>query len=210
MIAILAFYLFATLTIVPAIAVIFARNPVQRAVADPRLLQRGGADAAGRGRVHRHAAGHRLRRRGRGAVPVRGDDARHRLRDLAQRVHPQPAVRDHHRARPFGRDRDRGQRMGGGAGIERPARPGDRPAQHRRLGAAALQPLSVPIRDRGADPAGGDDRRDRPHPSPAQGHAAAADFTPGPAPAAGRDQAHPARNRRGDEAGSRAVQGTRS
>ena len=47
------------------------------------------------------------------------------------------------------------------------------------LGAAALQPLPVPVRNRRADPAGGDGRRDRPHPSPAQGHAAAEDFAAG-------------------------------
>ena len=69
---------------------------------------------------------------------------------------------------------------------------GDRPAEHRRFGAAALQPVFVPVRNRRADPAGGDDRRDRAHPSPAQGHPAAEYFAPGAPPAAGRDQAHPA------------------
>jgi hypothetical protein len=49
------------------------------ALADPGVLQRGGPDGpVGRG-VHRDAAHHRLCRRGRGAVPVRGHDARHRL-----------------------------------------------------------------------------------------------------------------------------------
>ena len=43
---------------------------------------------------------------------------------------------------------------------------------------------TVPVRNRRADPAGGDDRRDRPYPSPPQGHEAAEDFAPGAPPAA--------------------------
>ena len=47
------------------------------------------------------------------------------------------------------------------------------PAQHRRARAAALQPLPVPVRDRGPDPAGRDDRRDRADPPQPPRHAAA-------------------------------------
>ena len=50
------------------------------AVSDPRLLQRGRAVRADRRRVPGDDPGHRLCRRGRGAVPLRRDDARHRLR----------------------------------------------------------------------------------------------------------------------------------
>ena len=112
-----------------------AQPGAQRAVADPGLLQRGGPDAAGRGRVHRHAAGHRLRRRGRGAVPVRGDDARRRFRVAALGLHPQLAVRAAGRAGPAGRDHHRRQRAQRRAAA-RATIPAATPAQHRRARAS--------------------------------------------------------------------------
>ena len=63
------------------------------ALADPRFLQRGRPVPADRRRVPRLPAGHRLRRRGRGPVPVRGDDARRRFRRAARRLRPLLAVR---------------------------------------------------------------------------------------------------------------------
>ena len=84
LIAILAFYLFATLTIASAIAVIFARNPVHSVLwLILAFFNAAGLMLLARRRVHRDAAGDRLRRRGRGAVPVRRHDARHRLRAAA-------------------------------------------------------------------------------------------------------------------------------
>src|SRR5262249_47702036 len=64
----------------------------------------------------------------------------------------------------------------------------------------ALQPLSVPVRDRRADPAGGDGRSDRAHaPAPARpAHAQHGEADP-PSPA-GCDEADPAGRGRGDEA----------
>ena len=88
MIAALAFYLFAGIVVrLGAGGRSCARNPVHsRAVADPRVLQCGRAVRAARRRVPRDDPGDRLCRRGRGAVPVRRDDARHRFRRAASRV----------------------------------------------------------------------------------------------------------------------------
>ena len=78
----------------PALRVITARNPVHGgAVPGARLLHRRGAvDAAAR-RVPRHRAGAGLCRRGDGAVPLRGDDARHQPRARARGLLAQPAAR---------------------------------------------------------------------------------------------------------------------
>ena len=69
------------------VLVVFARNPVHSVL----FLILAFFTAAGLfvllgRRVPGDAAGRRLRRRGRGAVPVRGDDARRRLRRAARRV----------------------------------------------------------------------------------------------------------------------------
>ncbi|CAA9509489.1 MAG: NADH-ubiquinone oxidoreductase chain J, partial [uncultured Sphingomonas sp.] len=125
------------------------------AVADPGLLQRGWPDVADRGRVHRDAAGDRLRRRRRGAVPVRGHDAGHRLLHLARRRHPQSSVRAADRDRAAGRDRDcsqRARRGAGGAGSGHGRKNRSR-AEHRGPGNAALQPLPDHIRIGRPDPA---------------------------------------------------------
>ena len=67
--------------------VIAAQNPVHSVLyPDPRLRQRGGAVRAAGRRVPGDDPGRRLCRRGRGAVPVRGDDARRRLRRAARRA----------------------------------------------------------------------------------------------------------------------------
>ena len=88
-----------------------------------------------------------------------------------------------------------------GPSLQRPRIPGAPSAQHRRARAAALQPLSVRVRDRRPDPAGGDDRRDRAHPPQPPRHPTAEDLAsrsrrrPGEAV----KHARPGR-RRGDEA----------
>ena len=194
LIAILAFYLFATLTIVPAIAVIFARNPVHSVLwlilaffnaAGLMLLV--GAEFIAMLLVIVYVGAvavlflfvvmmldidfASLRSGFTSNLPFGIIIALVLLAEIVIAVsawEAGPALSGRHVA-------------------------ATRPAQHRRSRAAALQPLPVTVRNRRADPAGGDGRRDRPHPSPAQGHAAAEDFAPGPPPPAGRDPAHPAR-----------------
>jgi hypothetical protein len=89
---VIAFYLFAAILLRGRGLSSCAQPGAFGAVADRRLLQRGGADGAGGRGIHRDAAGHRLCRRGRGAVPVRRDDARHRFRRTARRLHAQLAA----------------------------------------------------------------------------------------------------------------------
>ena len=60
------------------------------------LYERDDVDADA-GRVSRHHAGGGVRRRGDGAVPVRGDDAQHRHRRNAQRLLAQRPRRAHRR-----------------------------------------------------------------------------------------------------------------
>ena len=85
MIAALFFYIFAAILLASAAMVVTARNPVHsRAVPDPRLLQRRRPVPDRRRRVPGDDPGHRLCRRGRGAVPVRRHDAGHRLRGAAR------------------------------------------------------------------------------------------------------------------------------
>ena len=80
----LFFYLFAGVCIASAFMVIAAQNPgAFGAVPDPRLRERGRAVRAAGRRVPGDDPGRRLCRRGRGAVPVRGDDARRRFRRAA-------------------------------------------------------------------------------------------------------------------------------
>src|SRR6185437_4924156 len=177
-----------------------AQPGAQRVVADRLLLQRGRADAAGRSRVHRDAPGDRLCRRRRGSLSLRGDDARHRLRVAAHRLHAQPSVRNHHRAGAAWRDDRRRLRASGGAdggGSRDPRRAG---TEHRRARDLALHPLPVRVRDCRAHPAGGDDRRDRAHPSRPRGHAHAQGMEAAAPPPRRSDQAYRARYRAGDEA----------
>ena len=152
MIAILAFYLFATLTIASAIAVIFARNPVHSVLwlilaffnaAGLMLLL--GAEFIAMLLVIVYV----------GAVAVLFLFVVMMLdidfASAALGLHPQPAVRDHHRAGAAGRDHRRGQRAGkAGPALSGRAVPAATPAEHRRARAAALQPLPVPVRDRRA------------------------------------------------------------
>ena len=146
MIATLAFYLFATLTIAPAIAVIFARNPVHSVLwlivaffnaAGLMLLL--GAEFIAMLLVIVYV----------GAVAVLFLFVVMMLNiDFAVAalgLHPQPAVRAHDRAGAACRDRRRGQRLEGRAGAQRRHIADRRPAQHRRARAAALQPYLFPF-----------------------------------------------------------------
>ena len=172
MIAILAFYLFATLTIASAIAVIFARNPVHSVLwlilaffnaAGLMLLV--GAEFIAMLLVIVYV----------GAVAVlflfvvmmldidfaslRSGFTRNlpfgiiiALVLLAEIVVAVSA-------------------WNAGPAAQRAPDPGAATPNIVALGAAALQPLSVPVRDRRPDPAGGDDRRDRAHPPQPRRHA---------------------------------------
>ena len=89
-----AFYLLAAVAIASAVMVISARNPVHSVLClilaffnAAGLFVLIGAEFIG------DAAGDRLRRRGGGAVPVRRDDARHRLRRLREGFTAEPAGR---------------------------------------------------------------------------------------------------------------------
>ena len=153
-----------------ALRVITARNPVHAVL----FLVLAFFSAAClwillRGRVPRDRAGAGLRRRGDGAVPVRGDDARHQHRPAA------PGLL--------------APRAAGGVGIaalivlqmwlvlSQPAwqgmtAPGPgiaRRQQHQGARPAHLHGVRVPAADRGRDPAGGHHRRDRADAARAQG-----------------------------------------
>ena len=146
-----AFYLFATLVIASGVMTIAVAQPgAFGAVADPRLLQRGGAVPDPRRRVHRDAAGHRLCRRGRGAVPVRGDDARRRFRRASRRLRALLAVRPRPRSRPARRDRLRGAWPGTRAALDRrghgPRRPPRTCPISRRSGACSTPAISTSSR----------------------------------------------------------------
>ena len=94
-----AFYLFAIVAVASGVLVVLRAQPgAFGAVADPGVLLGGGALRAARRRVRRDADADRLCRRGGGAVPVRGDDARRRLRRAAGRDGEVPAGRAADRA----------------------------------------------------------------------------------------------------------------
>ena len=119
-----AFYLFAITAVAAGLMVVMARNPVHSVLwLILRLPLLGGAFRAGGGGVRRHAADHRLCRRGRGALPFRGDDAGcgfrrtegrdgalHAARASDRRGDP-PATR--HRLRGLGDGRDGREPMRG-------------------------------------------------------------------------------------------------
>ena len=175
MIAILAFYLFATLTIASAIAVIFARNPVHSVLwlilaffnaAGLMLLL--GAEFIAMLLVIVYV----------GAVAVLFLFVVMMLdidfASLALRLHPQPAVRDHHRAGAAGRDHRRGQRVEGRAGAQPAAPIPAAPSPNIvALGQLLYSRYLFPFEIAGPDPAGGDDRRDRAHPPQPRRHAPA-------------------------------------
>src|SRR6185312_13099721 len=138
-------------------------------VPDPRLFQRRRTFRADGGRVPGDDPGRRLCRRGRRVVPLCRDDARHRFRAAAQRVHPLPADRLPDRRGAVRRagadlrqlgDRSEPRRAQGGANHG-----GDQYPRARRPDLYALH-LRVP--DRRGDPAGRDDRRHRADPAPAR------------------------------------------
>ena len=125
-------------------------------------------DAAAR-RVPGHRAGAGLRRRGDGAVPVRGDDARRRCRRGA------PGLLE---ALPAGGLRRRADRAGDGAGADgrlppyrgAAARPdGTEAGQQQGAGHRDLHPLPVPAAGGRGAAAGGHHRRHRADAAPAQG-----------------------------------------
>ena len=76
---------FATILVAAALGVITSRNPVHAALVAGAVLRHQRGDlAADRGGVPGDRAGAGLRRRGDGAVPVRGHDARHQHRGAAR------------------------------------------------------------------------------------------------------------------------------
>jgi hypothetical protein len=75
------FYLFSVVLLFAAFRVITARNPVHAVLyLILAFSQAAGNVVAAQGRVSRHRAGAGVSGRGDGAVPVRGDDARHQHR----------------------------------------------------------------------------------------------------------------------------------
>ncbi len=99
--------------IASALMVIAARNPgAFGAVPDPRLRQRRRPVRAAGRRVPGDDPGRRLCRRGRGAVPVRRDDARRRFRRVAAGLPAIPAGRRAGRLRLAGRTGAGARRLG--------------------------------------------------------------------------------------------------
>jgi hypothetical protein len=87
------FYIFSAMTVLAALRVITARNPVHAVLFLVLAFFNvaGPVDAAAGG-VPRPRADHGLCRRGDGAVPLRGDDARHQHRARAPGLLEQPAA----------------------------------------------------------------------------------------------------------------------
>ena len=166
LIQIFVFYLFAT-------SVIASRRDDDRvaqsgpfgAVADPRLLQRRRPVPADRRRVPRLPSGHRLRRRGRGAVPVRGDDARRRFRRAARRLRAPIGRRAALLAgRPARRDVLRASSPGMRAASPSPQRrrpPEPEVSNIEALGRLLYTRYLLHLRGGRPRPAGRDGRRDR-------------------------------------------------
>ncbi|CAA9376336.1 MAG: NADH-ubiquinone oxidoreductase chain J, partial [uncultured Nocardioidaceae bacterium] len=148
----------------------------QRAVPDPRLLQRGGAVPDRGCRVPGDDPGHRLCGRGRGAVPVRGDDAGRGLHADARRLPAVRAARCRGRRHPFPGARVRHRRLdlrrrrGGASAVAHARRRGE---QRRGDRAHPLHGLRLPLPGRRPRAAGGYDRRHRADLARAPRHAAA-------------------------------------
>ena len=87
-----------------------------------------------------------------------------------------------------------------GPGISGAAPPEIDPAQHRRLGRASLQPLPAAVRACRPDPAGGDDRGDRPHPPEPRRRPRPGRRQADPPPPAGRGPQHQPGRRQGHRA----------
>ena len=177
------------------------------AVPDPRLLQFGRAVRAAGRRVPGDDPGHRLCRRGRGAVPLRRDDARHRFRRIAQRLYALSADRRVDRVHPAGRVgadlRQLGHRPGRRRARSRAAAGRRRRAdQHPGARRPALHPLHLRLPGGRRDPARRDDRRDRADLAAARRRAPPVD--PG---AAG---AHPRRGGRGRQGAARRARPARA
>src|SRR5690606_34442497 len=153
-----------------------AQSGTLRAVPDPDLLQRRGTLPADGRRVPGDDPSGGLCRRGRGAVPLRGDDARRRFRRAeAGRV----AIRPDRRAGgadPRRRADHSPRRLHIRASARHAGRAADpgarRAAQHAGAGRHSLHGLPLLLPDRRADPAGGDDRRDRADAAPQAGRQA--------------------------------------
>lgn len=143
------------------------QSRLQRAVPHPRLLQRRRALPPRGGGVPRDDPGHRLCRRGRGAVPLRRDDAGCGLHPDAGGLPALRPDRGDHRRYPLpgaaaGPGRLAVQLGGADAAHERGAVRHD---QHPRAGAPDLHGLHLPVPGGGHGPPGRDDRGHRPDPS---------------------------------------------
>ena len=169
MLTAIAFYFFSAILIAVRVMVIcVAESGAFGAVPDPGLLQRRRpVRAAGRG-VPGDDPGRRLCRRGRRAVPVRGDDAGHRFRRTEEGRAAISAVRRADRADPGGRAGDGRQRLGAEARRDRRAKASATPAgshQHRGARPHPLYGLHLLLPDRRPGAAGRDDRRHRADPA---------------------------------------------
>src|SRR5690606_10543213 len=130
--------------------------------------------------------GDRLCRRGRGAVPLRGDDARHQLRRAAPGLPAVSAGRRPDRPRAADRAGAGARRLGAGAdghaGRHR-SDPADRPGdQHPRPGRGALHEVHLPLPGRRPDPAGCHGWRHRADPAVAPRRAPSGDRRAGEPP----------------------------
>ena len=105
MLPLILFYLFATILVLAAVAVIVSRNPVYSALSLVLCFVTSAAIwLLIEAEFLAHRAGAGLRRRRHGAVPVRGHDARHQPRGAARRLHALRLARlDHGRRRSCSR-----------------------------------------------------------------------------------------------------------
>ena len=163
------------------------RGPQPRslgAVPDHGLRQCGGAVRAAGRRVPGDDPGRGLRRRGRGPVPVRGDDARRRFRRAAAGLPAIPAGRRADRRDLADRAACSSSAPGRSAAVStlRPRAAGRRGRrdQHRGDRAGALHAVRLLLPGRRPGAAGGHDRRHRADAAPKAGHQTAGHRAAGP------------------------------
>ena len=146
-----------------------AQSRALGAVPDPRLRQRRRAVRAPQCRVPGDDPDRRLCRRGRGALPVRGDDARRRLRRAPPGLPQLPAGRRADRHRAPRRAAHRPRRLGFRAGRHgRAAGAGPRRVQHRGARPDPLHALRLLLPGGGHGAARRHGRRDRAHAPPSR------------------------------------------